>query len=142
MSFSSVRDYFKSQLTALDSSFREHVDGFETENIARNIFNKSYHIVINNPSNVETDNCRVEDNISVRVQLFFKGGKTSKLQSSLDNALDIGHDYKLKSSNIKDFPSTIKRVVGTSVIASPLETNDNSIIITIEFTVLAVFSVI
>jgi len=142
MSFSSVRSYFRDQLQLLDNSFREHKDGFNTDNIGKNIFHKSFHIDLSNPVNVVTDGCRIEDNISVTVKLFFKGGKTSKLQEALDSALDIGHDYKLKASNLANFPSTIKRVVGNSVIPTPLETNDNSIIITVEFTVLGVFSVI
>lgn len=142
MSFVDIRTYFRNQLLAVDPDFREHKDGFNSENIGKNIFNKSFHIIMANPSNIVTDNCRVEDNISVTASLFFKGGKTSKIQASLDEALDIGHNYKLKASNIKDFPSVIKRVVGNSVVPSPLDTNDNSIIITVEFTVLGVFSVI
>jgi hypothetical protein len=127
---------------AVDSDFREHKDGFNDENIGRNIFNKSYHITMSNPSNADTDGCRIEDDISVTAKLFFKGGKTSKIQGVLDAALDTGHNYKLKASNFNDFPSVIKRVVGNSVVPSPLDTNDNSIIITVEFTVLSIFSVI
>jgi len=142
MSFSTVRDYFRTQLLALDSDFREHKDAFTISTVAKNTFNKSFHIFITNPNNVETSSCRINDNISVTVQLLFKGGRTSKLQASLDTALDLGHDYKLKASNINNFPVTIKQVIGNSVIPSPLETNDNSIIITVEFTTLGVFSVI
>lgn len=142
MSFSSVRNYFRTQLLDLDPDFKEHKDAFTIGTVAKNVFNKSFHIALSNPSNAITDNCQVRDNISVTVQLLFKGGKTSKLQSSLDAALDKGHDYKLKASNIKSFPVTIKQVIGNSVVPSPLETNDNSIIITVEFTVLGVFSVI
>jgi len=141
MAFTAARDYIKARLLEVDSQFREHKDGFNRDNIARNILNKSYFITLSNPANNETYNCRVDDSISVVLELFYRGGKTSTLQDSLDTALDLGHDVKLQASNLSRLTGGIKKCVGNSVKADPLETNDNSFIITVEFTLRVINSV-
>lgn len=136
---SEVRSFIRSRVLEEDSAFKEWKDGFNSENIPSSILNKSYHVLISNPSNIVTENCLVDDNISAEVKLYFKGGKN--IQDALDNAMETAYNIKLRSSNPSNYTDVIKYVSVDSVIPDPLPTNDNSILITLNYT-LRIISVV
>ncbi len=142
MAFTELRSYLKARLADTDSALREHKDGFNRDNIGRNILNKSYFITLSNPANFTTENCIVDDFVDAKVEIFFRGGKTSGLQAALDAATDLGHNFKLRAVNHTNFTGGIKIATSSSVKPEPFDTNDNSIIISVEFTFRMVFSVL
>ena len=133
MSLKPVRTYLKSRLSDSDSSYKEHKDGFNRDNIPRTSFNKSYHIAINSVDNISNEGGYVESSVSTRVELFFKGFRN--IQTAIDDSIDKANDVKLRASNPANWTSTIKGVVCDSISAETLETNDNVVIMIMEFTI-------
>ena len=141
MSLKSVRTFIKSRLTETSSGFKEHKSGFDRDDIPRSLLNKSYHIDIDSSNHAESDNGVITDTVSARLELFYKGYRA--VQSTIDNAMDEAHNFRLRASNPSRMTEVIKGVVVNSVEIDPLyETNDNSMIVTINLTVTAVFAVI
>ncbi len=135
---SDVRTYLKAQLIATNSDFREWRDGFNRDNIPKSVFNKSFFISYSNSSNNLTSGQMVDDNISATVELFFKGFRDP--QEAIDVAMDLAHLFKLRASDPCNFTSGIKHVVGNSITPEPVVSNDNSIIITLDFSLRMIFS--
>ena len=141
MSLKPVRTFIKTRLSETNSSFKEHKDGFNRDNIHRSQLNKSYFIDIVSSDNESTEGRVVTDEIVARVEVFYKGFRNT--QSAIDNALDEINNFKLRASNPSNFTSTIKRAVCESIEVEQLnESNDNSFILTINMSVTACFAVI
>ena len=133
------KEYFKKYLTG--NGYKEHKDGFNSENIARTNLNNSFFISysVQNVANGIT----VEDNINVVVQLFHKGFKTP--QDAIDEAMEKANGLRLNVcsfENVETFnveqgnDSTILGVDFVSQTPEPLNaSNDNSIIIEMIFNV-------
>lgn len=140
MSISKVRDFISARLKEEDSSFKQWGDGFNRDNIPRTIFNKCYFIRLSNPTNNVTENGYVDDNIEAELELFFKGFRDP--QEAIDKALDVAYNIKLRSSNPCHWDNTIKYVSVDSVVAEPIESNDNSIIIRLSYSIRLIAAVI
>ena len=142
MSISQVRTYFKSRLSETDSDFREWTDGFNRENIPNNIYDKAYHIAYGSLASSALSDNFIEDNLSVSIQLFFKGYRDPA--QAIDDALDKAHNFRLRCVS---FPNAttgddIKNVILTTMIPDFPESNDNMIIIDLEFVVRLCFDCI
>tara|TARA_R110000824_G_scaffold362789_1_gene550775 strand:- start:446 stop:868 length:423 start_codon:yes stop_codon:yes gene_type:complete len=140
MSLKPVRTYIKDRLTATDSSFKEHTDGFNTDNIGRNTLDKSYHILVDSVDNQESGGNYVQDSISIKVQLYYKGYRN--IQSAIDSAIDQAHDFKLRAINPANWTSTVKSVVCDNIRTTTLDANDNVVIMEIDLTIMAASAVI
>ena len=141
MSISSVRSYFKSRITDEVSSAIEHTDAFNIENISLTGRDKIYHIIYQNNSNLETHGDRIADNVSVTINMVFKGYRDT--QSTFDSTSDTVHNIKRRASKISNYTSNIKRVVCDSISINPSDdSNDNVLLVTMEFSVRMDFNTI
>lgn len=141
MSISSVRSYFKSRITDEVSSAVEHTDAFNIENISLTGRDKIYHIIYQNNSNLETHGNRIADNVSVTINMVFKGYRDT--QSTFDSTSDTVHNIKRRASKISNYTSNIKRVVCDSISINPSDdSNDNVLLVTMEFSVRMDFNTI
>jgi len=141
MSLKPVRTFIKNRLAETNTGFREHKDGFNRDDIPRSLLNKSYFIDVVGTNHSANENGYVEDKVSAKIELFYKGFRT--VQTSIDNAMDEAHQFRLRACNPSKATGAIRSVVVDSIDVDPLsETNDNSIIVTINLSVTAVFAVI
>ena len=140
MAISDVRTYLKNRITDENSSFYEHTDGFNAENVPTNIKTRSFFIEYQQPSNLSTEGDVVHDQVAATVKLFFKGYRSVK--ESLDNAMDTCHNIKLRASKISNYTASIKRCTCNSVTIEPVDSNDNNMIVTMEFDIEMFFNVI
>ena len=140
MAISDVRTYLKNRITDENSSFYEHTDGFNAENVPTNIKTRSFFIEYQQPSNLSTEGDLIHDQVTATVRLFFKGYRT--VQQSIDSAMDTCHNIKLRASKISNYTATIKRCTCNSVTIEPVESNDNNMIVTMEFDIEMFFNTI
>jgi len=141
MSISVVRDYFKDQITEEVADAVEHKDAFNIENMHVNARDKMYHIIYQNSSNIETHGDRITDNISVTINMLFKGYRDT--QAAFDTTSDTVHNIKRRASKISNYTDGIKRVVCDSISINPSDdSNDNILLVTMEFSVRMDFNTI
>lgn len=141
MSISVVRDYFKDQIKEEVAAAVEHTDAFNIENMHTNARDKMYHIIYQNDSNIETHGDRITDNISVTISMVFKGYRDT--QAAFDSTSDTVHNIKRRASKISNYTSGIKRVVCDSINITPADdSNDNILLVTMEFSVRMDFNTI
>lgn len=141
MSISAVRSYFKSRITDEVSNAVEHKDAFNIENMHTNARDKMYHIIYQNNSNIETHGDRITDNVSVTISMMFKGYRDT--QATFDSTSNTVHNIKRRASKISNYTSGIKRVVCDSINITPAdESNDNILLVTMEFSVRMDFNTI
>lgn len=139
MSFKPVRTFLESRLIEVDSDFEVHDDAFSFENIGNNDFNKRYHIFYGNVATSVDNQHTTNDVVNATVSLFFRGYRNAT--ESLDESMDIANSYRLNCLKIAPLRDQqfIKRVVCSSIQAEPLDTNDNSIKITLQFSINVIF---
>jgi len=144
MRLSKVRDYLKQQIRLEDTSAIEWPDAFNTENIPRNLGDKSFHIAYSAPS-ITRGQRSVDYNVVAICEFFFKGQRNT--QTQLDDAMDKINRIGLNCSSTTavslyrdtdNFPIQNCNII--SQVPTPLENNDNALIITIELEMLITFS--
>ena len=139
MSFKPVRTFLEQRLLEVDSDFEAHEDAFNLDNVGSNDFNKRYHIFYGNVATSLDNQHTTNDVVSATVSLFFSGARNAT--EALDDAMDLANQYRLNCLKIgylrsQDF---IKRVVCNSIVAEPIESNDNQIKITLQFSINIIF---
>ena len=139
MSFKPVRSFLEARLLEIDRDFEVHDDAFSLENIGNNDFNKRYHIFYANVATSVDNQHTTNDVVNATVSLFFRGYRNAT--ESLDESMDLANTFRLNCLKIapiraQDF---IKRVVCNSIQAEPLDTNDNSIKVTLQFSISVIF---
>ena len=139
MKISKVRTYLSNQVKTIDSDFYEWEDAFNIDNIPSNIKDKSYHIAYEIPTSADFDT-HLEDAIDVTVSVFFKGYRTPA--ATLDTAMDLCNDIRIqavKKESIEAFRSTddnpIFGVISNSIVPTTIPSNDNQVVITLQFTI-------
>lgn len=140
MSFKPVRTFLQDRLLEVDSDFEVHDDAFSLDNVGNNDFDKRFHIFYGNVNTTLDNQHTTNDLVNATVTLFFRGYRNAT--EALDNSMDIANLYRINCLGIsylrgQDF---IKRVVCNSIVAEPLDTNDNSIRITLQFSINIIFS--
>lgn len=134
MSLSDVRAYFKDRIRDEVPTAVEHKDAFNIENMFVNARDKTYHIIYQNDSNLDTNGDLITDNISVTITMLFKGYKNT--QSAFDSTSDTVHNIKLRASKIANYTNGIKRVVCDNILIEPADdSNDNILQVTMNFSV-------
>lgn len=139
MSLKPVRQYFKDRIFELDKDYQEHTDAFNTENISQLRFNKAYHIFYGNIQTTTANQLSTLDTVSATVSLFQNGYRDPII--ALDDAMDFANKFRLRCLNPKYSTRNffIKNVVCNTINAEPVNTNDNSIIIRLQFSITVIF---
>lgn len=137
MNISDLRTYFINRIQAEDSDFREHTDGFNRDNIPSTLLNKTFHIEFGNFSGEGLVDQVTKDVQEVNVFLYFKGFRDPK--ATIDTGMDTGNNIRLGAIKFENIAASLipemKKVILNSMSPSPIDTNDNSIIITLSFSV-------
>jgi hypothetical protein len=141
MSLTTVKSYFKTRCLAVPG-FREHKDAFNWRNIASSGLNKAFHITIGQTTarKIHQPNC-IESETDVAVRLFFKGYRDPA--AGIDTAIQES-ELLIKScaAVAQSHGTSIKNVTFNSMQVEPFdESNDNSIISTLNFTALVLTDV-
>lgn len=133
MSLTAIKPWFRERLETLD--FEEHVDGFNTDNLGEIDLDRAFHIrpiTVTGGAINHTDQ-RTETDVEVKV--FFKGGVNA--DEAIDEAI-IGVEQIVKECcNIKNRTSDgLLNVIFQRAEIEPRSLdNDNSVLVTFDFTV-------
>lgn len=135
---SRVRTYIKNTIESIDPDFREWKDAFNNENIPSNIYDKSYHFIYSILT-ITREQSLVDYSVSGELNIFFKTDRSP--QDDFDDAMDLAEQVGLKASNIADLYSfesgednPIYYANMDSIDSSFPTSNDNRVIVTIQFT--------
>jgi hypothetical protein len=131
MSLSSVRPYFRARLN--EKGYKEHEDGFNTNNIPSTLLNKSYHISTPSISTIKQNQDIIEMNVLVEVRFFIKGYR--RPSTAIDTA--ISEQESMLKSILSAANRTLGNIKNVSFSGSTIEplgdTNDNSVLVTLSF---------
>src|SRR3990167_8307594 len=134
MSFRDVKAYFKARLVTVDPKLREHLDGFNQENIPNNLLDKSWHLLDETTGRISQSQTCLLVNYPISLSVWLKGYKNPV--GALDTARDLSEAIIkecLKHSNRATQP-IIKNILFETMELSPLaQSNDNTIKITLRF---------
>lgn len=139
MSFKLIRTHFESRLNEIDADFQRVDKPFDTDDVPNNNFNKRFHIFYGELSPVVPNQNVTSDTCSATVTLYFDGCRDDV--TKLDDAWDIANAFRLRCAKPKFLKNEkfIKRIFANSIIATPLNSNDNLIKITLRFSITAMF---
>ena len=139
MSLRPIRQYFRDRISELDRDFIEHTDAFNTENVGELGFDKAFHIFYGNISTTSINMNTTNDNVQAVVTLF-RSGYRDPIET-LDDAMDFANQFRLKCLMPKHATRNqfIKNVSCQSIKADPVNTNDNSIVISLQFNISVIF---
>ena len=133
MGLSAIKPWFKERLETLE--FEEHVDGFNTDNLGDIDLDRAFHIrpVTINGGPINHSDQKTESEVEVKV--FFKGGRDAS--EAIDWAI-LGVEQIVKECcNIKRRTSNglLNVVFERARIEPRSNDNDNSVLVTFDFTV-------
>ncbi len=125
--------YFRTELNAL--SYKEWDDAFNFENIPENIIDRAYHIEVGTLTGGAISMSDQEVNTTITIRVFLKGYR--KPIDARDDAIVRGQAIVQAVLPAADrLTSDIKNVIFETMNIDPLDdSNDNSIIMSMEFTV-------
>lgn len=135
MILSKVRTYIKNNVELCKPSLKEWDDEFNIDNIPSTKRENRYHINYDVTS-IDTENVMQTKTIVASVTFFYKGFRhtADKFDEAMDEINGISQAL-VNIENINLFRATddypIQSCIATSQIGEPLETNDNSINITL-----------
>lgn len=130
--FVTFQTYYKDILEA--QGLKEWDDAFAVDNIPAQIRDNAYHLTYSIPNVIEQDQWN-ENEVATTIKIFKKAGRKTK--QAFDNAMCEAISLRQLIIN----PETIANYIGVtilgissvSIIPEPVNTNDNSVIITLEF---------
>ena len=138
MSLSNVRSYLRARLDGL--GFREHDDGFPTDNIPETVIDRSYHILVNSIDGGPINHTHQDTFSNVEIRVFFRGFRnvTEAIDSSISGVETIIRDV----CKVANRTSTVLNCVFENCTFEPMNSsNDNSVLVTISFNVQVVLGV-
>lgn len=139
MSWSDVKPFFRTRLAALGYT-REHYDGFNRDNIPASLMHNTFFLEITSISGVKLDHDCQHTDVGIRLNLFRNGYRKPReaIDSALVDAQTIVNDL-VKIPNV-DHPN-IYNVIFDSLGMIPIDdSNDNSLIMEIDFRAVVIFS--
>jgi hypothetical protein len=139
MSFKPVRTFLSDRLLEVDSDFQSHNDAFALDNVGADNFDKRFHIFYGNVTTSVSNQNTTQDVVQATVTLYFNGDRYDS--EAIDEAMDIANQYRincLRPSYLKT-QTFIKRVVCNSINAAPLDSNDNAILVTLQYSINMIF---
>lgn len=139
MSFRPIRTFLENRLLEVDSDFEDHKQPFAFDNIGANDFNKRFHIFYGNVTTSVSNQNTTQDDVLATVTLSFNSFRDSV--EALDVAMDIANEYRINCLRMEKLAGQtfIKRVVCESINAEPMPTNDNAILIKLQFRIRVIF---
>ncbi len=139
MSFKPIRTFLTERLVEIDSDFTVFDNGFNSDQLGDNNFNKRFHIFYGNVTTTVSNQNTTSDVVTATTTLFFSGSRTST--DELDEAMDIANKYRINCLRRTKYSNQtfIKNVVCQSIEAIPLDTNDNAISIKLTFNISIIF---
>ena len=140
MSYTSdIKDYFRTVSATADSDLVEWTGIFNLDNIPRNIKNKSYNLKITRVNSDSLNDLNILDNTEVTYTLFMRALRDCT--SVRDSAIDLGHGVRVEAVKpINAMVGTnIKNVILNSMEIEEIDGDDNSIVLTMNFTVSLIF---
>lgn len=135
---SRVRSYINSIITDVDSDFREWKDAFNRDNIPSNIYNKAYHFIYSVPA-ITKEQALLDYSVSGELNIHYKTDRYP--QDDFDSAMNMAEEVGLAISNLpalyqfeisQDNPIYNAQV--DSIDPTFPTSNDNRVIVTIQFT--------
>jgi hypothetical protein len=139
MSFKNIRTFFESRLNETDSEFQRLETPFNIEDPGLNAFNKRFHIFYHALSGSVANQNATQDTVNAVVTLYFDGLRADV--EALDNSFDLANVFRLACMNKKNLVNEkfLKKFVCTGMNATPLDTNENAIKITLAFSISMIF---
>lgn len=135
---SRVRQYINSVIKDVDPKFQEWKDAFNVDNIPSNIYNKSYHFSYSVPT-IAKEQALLDYEIAGELLIHYKTDRYP--QDDFDSAMDTAEEIGIKVSSLSgiyDFESLrdnpIYNAQINSIEPSFPASNDNRVIVTIQFT--------
>lgn len=128
-----IRQYIKEQILAVDSDMVEHKEPLLSDNIPQVNLQRSYQIIIGSSSNANRDNAR-QDNFDVLVKIFGSGylDQLTNYDELYCKALYI-RDNVVNLQNLDQ--SDLQDAIGVSITPSAIDTDDNTYVMDIQFTI-------
>jgi hypothetical protein len=139
MSFKPIRTFLADRLTEIDSDFSVFDNGFNSDQVGDNNFDKRYHIFYGSVATTVSNQNTTTDVVTATTTLFFSGSRNST--EELDEAMDIANKYRINCLRRAKYSGQtfIKNVVCQSIEAQPLESNDNAIQVKLTFNITIIF---
>lgn len=138
MSLTAVRSYFRTRMNGL--GFSEWKDGFNFSNIPSNILDKTYHIASGTVTGRKHNQIDIEAEQTVTIRLFRKGFRdpAGGIDISISDGETIIKDCTKASNRLTGL---LKNVVFDSMDVEAIDdSNDNKIVLTLNFTILTIIN--
>lgn len=140
MALTDVRSYFRTRMNAL--SFKEWPDGFNFENIPKNIINKTFHIQSDTITPDATNMTTYDFSSPVILRLFIKGFRDPA--QAIDDAIGFYEEILCEVLDPANRLGTLIQNIspGPTSILPLSDNNDNAVILEMEFTARVFLNVI
>lgn len=134
-----IRDYFRLQISNIDADLIENPSAFYDGDIGESIIDRSYQIEINNISNTNR-NSQFSDTMEVTINIFGFGNREEI--ENYDELLEKAICIRDQATSIKNFSSYgyITNIIGNSLNAEQLPSDENGFKININFTLSYAYS--
>lgn len=138
MSLSNVRTYLRTRLDGL--GYHEHVDGFNTENIAESVLDMAYHILVNSIDGGSINHTHQNTVSRVSVKVFHRGYRD--VTEAIDTAIASLETIVRDVCKVANRTSSVFNVVFETCDFQPFSSaNDNSVMIDISFSVSVILGI-
>lgn len=133
MGLDAIKPWFKRRLETLD--FEEHVDGFNSDNIGEIDLDRVFHVRVLTVSGGPINQTDQKTESEVEVKVFFKGGRDAS--EATETAVFEVESIVKECCNIKNRTSDglLNVVFDRASIEPRALDNDNSVMVTFDFTV-------
>ena len=142
MSFADIKPYFRTQLAAVGYS-NEHLEAVNLDNVPAVTLDRTYHILVAGSQGTKATLSDQTITANVIVSVFFAGW-VSEIQA-IDDATSAAEDILKSCVKISDRVTglgTLRNVSFTGHSIQPIDgTNDNIMVLTLEFLTLLVFNI-
>jgi hypothetical protein len=142
MSFSSIKPYFRGRLQAVGYT-NEHLDAVNLLNVPAVSIDRTFHILVSGSSGISANQSDQTIEANVVVSVFFAGW-SNELQA-IDDATLAAETILKSCVKISERVTGIDELRNISFIShsvSPVDgSNDNIMVLTLEFNALCVFNI-
>jgi hypothetical protein len=140
MSFKNVRTFLTNRIKEIDSDFEVVDKPFDVDDPAATNFNKRFHIFYGDITTTTANQQTTTDIVNAVVNLYFDGYRDQT--EALDESVDVANRIRMRCLQPKFLlgEKFIKRVVPTSIVATPIDSNDNKIRVRLEFSIATIMA--
>lgn len=118
MSLASIKPYFRARMAALGYQ-NEHLEAFDSDDIASTLIDEAFHIVVGPASGVGNNQNHLVMTVEVGLEMFFKGYRSEEngrlraeiaLENILKECLTAANRVTQASDGIKDVKLTAAEI--------------------------------